>query len=136
MTRNGSISVSSQTLAFVARRLLAESVGLVFGVREPSDALELEGLPERKVGGLSDGDARVLLDSVSPERLDEAGAGPDHRRDPWQPARIAGVASAADRRRAGWGFVVPGAQAVGRTHRAELHQASRIVAARRRNSSC
>ena len=63
--------VSSQTLAFVARRLLAESVALVFGVREPSDALELEGLPERTVGGLSEADARVLLDSVNPERLDD-----------------------------------------------------------------
>jgi DNA-binding CsgD family transcriptional regulator len=63
--------VSSQTLAFVARRLLAESVALVFAVREPGDALELEGLPERMVGGLSDADARVLLDSVSPERLDD-----------------------------------------------------------------
>ena len=28
---------SAQALAFVARRLLAESVGLVFAVREPSD---------------------------------------------------------------------------------------------------
>ena len=63
--------VSSQTLAFVARRLLAESVALVFGVREPSDALELEGLPERTVDGLGDADARVLLESVSAERLDD-----------------------------------------------------------------
>jgi DNA-binding CsgD family transcriptional regulator len=62
---------SSQTLAFVARRLLAESVVLVFGVREPSDANELEGLPERTVGGLSDADSRVLLESVNPERLDD-----------------------------------------------------------------
>ena len=45
--------VSAQILAFVARRLLAESVALVFAVREPSDAPELEGLPERTVGGLS-----------------------------------------------------------------------------------
>ena len=35
--------VSAQTLSFVARRLLAESVALVFAVREPSDAVELEG---------------------------------------------------------------------------------------------
>ena len=63
--------VSAQTLAFVARRLLAESVGLVFAVREPSDAVELEGLPDRTVGGLSNGDARALLDSASLGRLDE-----------------------------------------------------------------
>jgi DNA-binding CsgD family transcriptional regulator len=63
--------VSAQILAFVARRLLAESIALVFAVREPTDAVELDGLPERTLGGLSNADARVLLDSVSPGRLDE-----------------------------------------------------------------
>jgi hypothetical protein len=38
--------VSAQTLAFVARRLLAERVGLVFGLCESADEHELEGLPE------------------------------------------------------------------------------------------
>jgi DNA-binding CsgD family transcriptional regulator len=64
--------VSAQTLAFVARRLLAESIALVFCVREPSDALEFEGLPERTVGGLSNHDARALLEAVSPGRLDDS----------------------------------------------------------------
>ena len=58
--------VSAQTLAFVARRLLAERVGLVFAVRAASDEHELAGLPEQVVGGLSDGDARALLDSAIP----------------------------------------------------------------------
>ena len=62
---------SVQTLAFVARRLLAESVGLVFAVREPSDGLEMAGLPELVVAGLNDGDARTLLDSAIRGRLDE-----------------------------------------------------------------
>ena len=44
--------VSMQTLAFVARRLLAERVALVFAVREPSDDDELAGLPELWVTGL------------------------------------------------------------------------------------
>jgi DNA-binding CsgD family transcriptional regulator len=61
---------SAQTLAFVARRLLAERVGLVFAVRAASDEHELAGLPEQVVGGLSDGDARALLDSAT-GRLDE-----------------------------------------------------------------
>jgi DNA-binding CsgD family transcriptional regulator/tetratricopeptide (TPR) repeat protein len=56
--------VSAQTLAFVARRLLAERVALVFGVLEPSDEHELDGLPELAITGLSDDDARALLDSV------------------------------------------------------------------------
>ncbi len=62
---------SAQVLAFVARRLLAESVALVFAVREPAEQSELAGLPELVVGGLSDGDARTLLDSAIPGRLDE-----------------------------------------------------------------
>ena len=62
--------VSAQTLAFVARRLLAESVALMFAVREPSDAVELDGLPEWTVSGLSNGDAKALLKSASLGRLD------------------------------------------------------------------
>jgi DNA-binding CsgD family transcriptional regulator len=62
---------SALALAFVARRLLAESVGLVFAVREPTDMRELAGLPELVVGGLSDDDARALLDSALPGRMDE-----------------------------------------------------------------
>ena len=62
---------SALTLAFVARRLLAESVGLVFAVREPSTVPELTGLPDLVVRGLGDSDARALLDSALPGRLDE-----------------------------------------------------------------
>ena len=44
--------VSAQVLGFVARRLLAESVAIVFAVRDPSDVRVLEGLPERTVARL------------------------------------------------------------------------------------
>jgi DNA-binding CsgD family transcriptional regulator len=60
------------TIAFVARRLFAESVGVVFAVRQPSEVHELDGLPELPLGGLSASDARALLDSVWPGPLDEA----------------------------------------------------------------
>jgi DNA-binding CsgD family transcriptional regulator len=60
---------SALALAFVARRLLAESVAVVFATREPSE--ELSGLPELVVEGLGDGDARLLLDSALRGRLDE-----------------------------------------------------------------
>src|SRR5580704_15942885 len=53
---------SAQVLAFVARRLMAESVGLVFSTRDPSD--DVVGLPELPVEGLAESDARALLDSV------------------------------------------------------------------------
>jgi DNA-binding CsgD family transcriptional regulator len=60
---------SAQALAFVARRLLAEPVAMLFGARVPSD--ELRGLPELHVQGLSDDDARALLGSVLTGPLDE-----------------------------------------------------------------
>src|SRR5262245_55089738 len=63
--------VSGQMLAFVARRLLAESIALVFAVRESGAPPELADLPEHTVGGLADTDARALLDAVYPGRLDE-----------------------------------------------------------------
>ena len=53
---------SAQVLAFVARRLVAESVGLVFAARVPTDALA--GLPALVVGGLRGTDARLLLESA------------------------------------------------------------------------
>ena len=60
---------SAQALAFVARRLLAEPVALVFATREPGE--EYRGLPELPVAGLRDGDARELLSSVIRGPLDE-----------------------------------------------------------------
>jgi DNA-binding CsgD family transcriptional regulator len=59
---------SAQVLAFVARRLEAEPVGLVFAARRTSD--ELTGLPELAVGGLTEDDARALLESVLTGPLD------------------------------------------------------------------
>jgi DNA-binding CsgD family transcriptional regulator len=60
---------SALALAFVARRLLAQSVGLVFAAREPGD--HLRHLPELEIRGLRDGDARALLSSAVRPRLDE-----------------------------------------------------------------
>jgi hypothetical protein len=63
---------SAQVIGFVARRLLAESVAILFAVRRPSETPELVGLPELDLQGLSDADARTLLAAVVPGRLDEA----------------------------------------------------------------
>ena len=60
---------SARTLGFVARRLLADPVGLVFAAREPGE--ELRGLPELEVQGLRNGDAHALLGSVVQFLLDE-----------------------------------------------------------------
>ncbi len=59
---------SAQALGFVARRLAADAVGLVFAARVPGE--ELAGLPELAVEGLRTDDARALLDSVLTGPLD------------------------------------------------------------------
>ena len=61
---------SGLTLAFVARRLLAEPIGIVFGAREPGE--ELRRMPELEVRGVREGDARALLSSAVRFKLDEA----------------------------------------------------------------
>jgi DNA-binding CsgD family transcriptional regulator len=60
---------SARVLAFVARRLLAERIVLVFAAREPLEALA--GFAELQVEPLGRRDARALLDSVLTARLDE-----------------------------------------------------------------
>jgi DNA-binding CsgD family transcriptional regulator len=62
---------SAQVLAFVARRLGADSVVLLFAQREPARVEELSGLPELRLGGLPDISSRALLASVITTRLDE-----------------------------------------------------------------
>ena len=63
---------SSQVLAFVARRLVAESVALIFAVAAcRTDEDELTGMAELAVVGLADDDARALLASVIAGPLDE-----------------------------------------------------------------
>lgn len=64
-------AASGQVLGFVARRLLAESVAIVLAVREPAAERHLAGLPELVLEGLADEDARALLATVLPGRIDE-----------------------------------------------------------------
>src|SRR6186997_2511820 len=74
--------VSAQTLAFVARRLLAERLALVFALRHSGGAHappgwvddradHLEGLPELVIEGLAAEEAQLLLDMTVPGPLDE-----------------------------------------------------------------
>ncbi len=64
-------AASAQALAFVARRIGAESLGLLFAVRKPLGDRYFEGLPELAVDGLHDPDARELLATVVTGPLDE-----------------------------------------------------------------
>jgi DNA-binding CsgD family transcriptional regulator/tetratricopeptide (TPR) repeat protein len=63
--------MSEVILTFVARRLDAESVALVFAVRSPGDEQVLGGLPDLRVEGLPVADARALLDAVLPGPVDD-----------------------------------------------------------------
>jgi DNA-binding CsgD family transcriptional regulator len=60
---------SGRALAFVARRLLAEKIALLFTARERGD--DLAAFPEVHVGPVGRRDARALLESVLPARPDE-----------------------------------------------------------------
>lgn len=67
---------SMQTLAFTARRLVAESVAFVFAVRSPpdtagTDPAEPVGVRELRLTGLRDDDARALLRATMPGPWDE-----------------------------------------------------------------
>src|SRR3954471_23130602 len=62
-------SASAQVLGFVARRLLAEPVVLLFAARETTDALA--GLTELLIEGLDEAEAGKLLASVIAGRLDD-----------------------------------------------------------------
>jgi DNA-binding CsgD family transcriptional regulator/tetratricopeptide (TPR) repeat protein len=105
---------SLQALEFVARRLLAESVALVFAARPSEEAQLLAGLPQLVLEGLSDSDARALLASMIKWPLDQ-GVGDrlvaETRGNPLAlielprelaPAELAG------------GFALPGARALSR----------------------
>jgi DNA-binding CsgD family transcriptional regulator len=57
---------SAEVLAFVARRLYADAVGMLFAVRDPSGRrISFDGLPSLRVSGLQPDDARQLLASAA-----------------------------------------------------------------------
>ncbi|MFV8050122.1 helix-turn-helix transcriptional regulator [Mycobacterium sp. 48b] len=63
--------VSLLTLEFVARRLLAESVAMVFAVRDPEGRGVLNGLPGIRLGGIDAAAAGELLEAAVDGRLEE-----------------------------------------------------------------
>jgi DNA-binding CsgD family transcriptional regulator len=61
---------SAKALAFLARRVAAERVAMVFGLREPSTVAGLDELPSLAVEGLREADARALLAAAVRAPLD------------------------------------------------------------------
>jgi hypothetical protein len=91
-------SASTQVLAFVARRLHSESVGLVFGARQPGE--DLVGLPQLVLAGLGEEDA--LAAGLGASRAAGcAGARAHRRRDARQPIGAVGAAARVDGAAAG-----------------------------------
>lgn len=63
---------SAEVLAFVARRLQAEGIAMIFGLRDPMDRpISFAGIPELRLGPLEDEAARELLATVVSRPLDE-----------------------------------------------------------------
>jgi DNA-binding CsgD family transcriptional regulator len=63
-------SASAQAIGFAARHVAQEAVAFVFGTRRLTD--EVRGLPQLTIGGLGDQDARALLATTLPDRLDNS----------------------------------------------------------------
>jgi len=64
-------AASVQALGFVARRLVAEPMAMIFSLREPVSTRALDGLPQLPVQGLEEIDARALLSRAMPGPLDD-----------------------------------------------------------------
>lgn len=60
---------SAQAIAFAARHVSKDAVAFLFGARTLTD--EVRGLPELSIAGLGDRDARRLLATAVPDRLDD-----------------------------------------------------------------
>ena len=61
---------SRQVLGFVSRRVAAEAVLLIWGVREAADERLIPGVADLTVSGLTAEDTDALLDAVNPGGLD------------------------------------------------------------------
>jgi DNA-binding CsgD family transcriptional regulator len=61
---------SAEILAFIARRVQAEGIALVFATREPDG--QFQGVPGIVLSGLSREDAQALLESALPSPMDAA----------------------------------------------------------------
>ena len=98
---------SAHVLGFVARRLVAESVGLMFAARVSSS--ELMGLPELAVEGLSESDARALLDAALAGPVDSPVLDRIVAETRGNPLALLELSRAVSPRQVAGGFWLPGA---------------------------
>ena len=124
---------SAQVLGFVARRLVAESVGMVFAVRIPSS--ELAGLAELRVEGLQEADARALLDSALTGPLDTRVRDQILAETHGNPLALLELPRGLTPQQLAGGFGLPDAVAIVRRHRRELPPAG-ATSSRTRPGAC
>ncbi|MGW2347315.1 ATP-binding protein [Actinacidiphila glaucinigra] len=113
---------SLQLLAFVARRLKAEAVALVFALRDSDNDQELAGLPELIVAGLSEPDARALLASAVRVPLDPLVRDRIVAEARGNPMALLQVPQALTPAELAGGFGLPGGRAVPRCIEDAFHQ--------------
>ena len=136
-TRSGSTTPPRQVLAFVARRLLAESVAMVFAVREPSERARAGGAARaaRSQGSTTTTRARCCA-TVIPGRLDERVRDrivAETRGNPLALLELPRGLSAAE---LAGGFGLPDAAAAVGPDRGELPAAARASCRTRRGCCC
>ena len=120
---------SAQVLAFVARRLEAESVALVFAARAPSD--ENRGAAGARGGGVARARcARALLDSALTGPLDERVRDQIVSETRGNPLALLELPRGATPAELAGGFGLPGAVPLSDEHRGELPAAARGAAGR------
>ena len=94
---------SADVLSFVARRLLADRVGMLFAMRETAEPdPRLQALPGLRIAGLPEQDAYELLKTSISRPVDAAVAAAHRRRDRWQSARRRRSRPRADPGATGW----------------------------------
>lgn len=119
---------SAQVLAFVARRVVAEDVALLFSLRDPTDDGDLRafaGLPELTLRGLPDSDARALLAAAVPTPLDGAVRERVLAEARGNPLALLELPRSAPAARLAGGFAVPDAMSVPRRIEDSFRQRSR-----------
>lgn len=118
---------SMQALAFTARRLVAESVAVVFAVRSPPDGVESDpvepaGVPQLRLAGLSDDDARALLRATMPGPWDEKVLSRVVAETRGNPLALLELPKTASERELAGGFGLPAARGVNTRIRAAYLQ--------------
>ena len=98
---------SAQVLGFVARRLLAESVVLLFAVRDGGDHHLFDGVPILTVDGLRDADAKALFTMTTAGHIDAMVCDRIVAETSGNPLALLELPQGMSRAELGGGFAVP-----------------------------